>query len=72
LKNLIENYIIFSLCCNSPSSLHILATDGIGKAMAFEFARKGCNVLLISRSLDKLVATKAEINAKYSEVQVCT
>jgi len=37
------------------------ATDGIGKAYAMELARKGLNVLLISRSADKLKETKAEI-----------
>lgn len=37
------------------------ATDGIGKAYAKEFARKGLNVFLISRSADKLKETKNEI-----------
>jgi len=37
------------------------ATDGIGKAYAKEFARKGLNVFVISRSEDKLKETKAEI-----------
>lgn len=46
------------------------ATDGIGKAMAFEFARKGCNVLLISRSADKLQDCQMELKAKYSSVEV--
>ncbi|KAJ1444138.1 hypothetical protein B484DRAFT_388968, partial [Ochromonadaceae sp. CCMP2298] len=42
------------------------ATDGIGKAMAFEFARKGLNVVLISRSEDKLQACAEELKAKHS------
>lgn len=46
------------------------ATDGIGKAMAFEFARKGCSVLLISRSADKLQECQKELQAKHSSVQV--
>lgn len=46
------------------------ATDGIGKAMAFELARKGLNVFLISRSISKLNETCAEIKAKYPSVEV--
>ena len=45
------------------------ATDGIGKAIAFELARKGMSVLLIGRSADKLEACKAELSAKYPHVQ---
>mmetsp|Transcript_7412 Transcript_7412/g.12467 ORF Transcript_7412/g.12467 Transcript_7412/m.12467 type:complete len:323 (+) Transcript_7412:59-1027(+) len=44
------------------------ATDGIGKAMAFELAKKGCNVLLISRAQSKLDDCKAELEAKYPKV----
>jgi 17beta-estradiol 17-dehydrogenase / very-long-chain 3-oxoacyl-CoA reductase len=43
------------------------ATDGIGKAMAFELAKKGCNVILISRTLDKLVDCQKEIKAKHPQ-----
>lgn len=38
--------------------------------MAFELARKGCSVLLISRTLAKLEETKTEISAKYPKIQV--
>jgi 17beta-estradiol 17-dehydrogenase / very-long-chain 3-oxoacyl-CoA reductase len=38
--------------------------------MAFELARKGCSVLLISRTLAKLEETKTELSAKYPKVQV--
>lgn len=38
--------------------------------MAFEFARQGLNVILISRSKDKLEACKAELSAKYPKVEV--
>jgi len=48
------------------------ATDGIGKAMAFEFARKGLNVVLVSRSKDKLAETEKELRAKYPSAQVET
>lgn len=41
------------------------ATDGIGKATAFELAKRGINVVLISRSEDKLIQTCKEIEEKY-------
>ncbi|XP_032979430.1 17-beta-hydroxysteroid dehydrogenase type 3 [Rhinolophus ferrumequinum] len=37
------------------------AGDGIGKAYSFELARRGLNVVLISRTLEKLQAVAAEI-----------
>lgn len=37
------------------------ATNGIGKAYAHELARRGLNIVLISRSLEKLNATAKEI-----------
>lgn len=46
------------------------ATDGIGKAMAFEFARKGLNVVLLSRSRDKLEACEKELKGKYPQAEV--
>ncbi|CAM9325947.1 unnamed protein product, partial [Choristocarpus tenellus] len=39
------------------------ATDGIGKALSFEIAKKGLNVLLISRTESKLVDVEAEVKA---------
>ena len=45
------------------------ATDGIGKAMAFEMAKKGLNILLVSRTKDKLIDTKDELNKKYPKVE---
>ncbi|XP_078331885.1 very-long-chain 3-oxoacyl-CoA reductase-like isoform X2 [Crassostrea virginica] len=44
------------------------ATDGIGKAYAKELAKKGVNVVLISRSEDKLLEVADEIE-KESKVQ---
>lgn len=38
--------------------------------MAFEFARKGLNLVLISRSAEKLEATSKDISAKYPNVTV--
>jgi len=46
------------------------ATDGIGKAYAFELARQGLNVLIISRTESKLVDIEKEIKEKYSSVKV--
>ncbi|XP_068223698.1 very-long-chain 3-oxoacyl-CoA reductase [Palaemon carinicauda] len=41
------------------------ATDGIGKAYAFELARRGMKVVLISRTPFKLQNVAAEINTKH-------
>jgi 17beta-estradiol 17-dehydrogenase / very-long-chain 3-oxoacyl-CoA reductase len=46
------------------------ATDGIGEAMAFEFAKKGLNIVLISRTKDKLEQTKSEILKKFPAIKV--
>lgn len=47
------------------------ATDGIGKAYAFAFAKKGMSVLLISRTESKLQDVKREIEAKnYAGVEI--
>ncbi|KAG5176198.1 putative 3-ketoacyl-CoA reductase [Tribonema minus] len=46
------------------------ATDGIGKAMSFELAKKGLNVLLISRTESKLVDVEKELAAKCPKVKV--
>jgi 17beta-estradiol 17-dehydrogenase / very-long-chain 3-oxoacyl-CoA reductase len=43
------------------------ATDGIGLAYAQQMAQKGYNLLLISRSSDKLQKTKQEIESKYKK-----
>lgn len=41
------------------------STDGIGKAYAEELAKRGLNIILISRSPDKLKAVAEEIEKKY-------
>lgn len=46
------------------------ATDGIGKAMAFEYAARGMSVLLISRTESKLVAVEKELQAKFGDIEV--
>jgi short chain dehydrogenase len=48
---------IFYLCCLVVTG----STDGIGKAYAFELARRGLNIVLISRSADKLSSVAKEI-----------
>ena len=48
------------------------ATDGIGKAMSFELARKGCSVLLVSRSAKKLEMVAKELRASHPKVGVRT
>ena len=41
------------------------STDGIGKAIAKELARQKINLILISRSKDKLTAVAGEIEADH-------
>lgn len=50
--------------------LSMVRADGIGKAFAFEFARKGLNVFLISRTESKLKDVQAEIQKAYPKVKV--
>ncbi|KAL1514127.1 hypothetical protein ABEB36_003438 [Hypothenemus hampei] len=42
------------------------STDGIGKAYACELASKGLNIVLVSRSFEKLSKTQKEIESTYS------
>jgi 17beta-estradiol 17-dehydrogenase / very-long-chain 3-oxoacyl-CoA reductase len=46
------------------------ATDGIGKGFAFELARKGLNIVLISRTQSKLDAVAEELRAKFPDIEV--
>ncbi|PAV81861.1 hypothetical protein WR25_17306 [Diploscapter pachys] len=48
------------------------ATDGIGKAYAFELARRGFNIVLVSRTQSKLNDVKKELNEKFSNTEVRT
>ena len=41
------------------------ATDGLGKAYAKAFANKGLDVILVSRSIERLQETAAEIKQTY-------
>mmetsp|Transcript_90174 Transcript_90174/g.260010 ORF Transcript_90174/g.260010 Transcript_90174/m.260010 type:complete len:276 (-) Transcript_90174:114-941(-) len=51
-------------------SLLVVFLDGIGKAYAFAFAKKGMSVVLISRTEAKLKDVQKEIMDKYSGVEV--
>ncbi|XP_076061698.1 hydroxysteroid 17-beta dehydrogenase 12 spidey isoform X2 [Oratosquilla oratoria] len=42
------------------------ATDGIGKAFAFHLARRGINIVLVSRTPYKLQNVAAELSSKYN------
>merc|ERR1719277_447218 len=46
------------------------ATDGIGKAYAFELAKKGLSVLLLSRTEERLKEVETELKAKFGKVKV--
>ncbi|XP_059470608.1 inactive hydroxysteroid dehydrogenase-like protein 1 [Neocloeon triangulifer] len=42
------------------------STDGIGRAYAEELAKRGINLVLVSRSIEKLSAVAAQLGAKYN------
>mmetsp|Transcript_2389 Transcript_2389/g.3447 ORF Transcript_2389/g.3447 Transcript_2389/m.3447 type:complete len:315 (-) Transcript_2389:37-981(-) len=46
------------------------ATDGIGKALSFELARKGLNILLVSRTESKLIEVQSELKKAYPKASV--
>nr|GEV36734.1 very-long-chain 3-oxoacyl-CoA reductase 1 [Tanacetum cinerariifolium] len=46
------------------------STDGIGKAFAFELAKKGLNLVLVGRNVQKLEDVTSEIKSKYSKTEV--
>jgi len=46
------------------------STDGIGKALTFEFAKRGFNIVSVSRSAEKLEQTKNDIQSKFPETKV--
>ncbi|XP_066494193.1 very-long-chain 3-oxoacyl-CoA reductase-like [Tiliqua scincoides] len=51
---------------HKPKPMVTGATAGIGKAYAHELAKRGLNVVLISRSLEKLKQVAAEIEEQHS------
>ena len=46
------------------------ATDGIGKAYAFELAKRGLNIVLVSRTESKLKDVEKELREKYTNTEV--
>ncbi|KAF3955546.1 hypothetical protein ACB098_03G132000 [Castanea mollissima] len=46
------------------------ATDGIGKAFAYQLARKGLNLILVSRNYNKLRTVSKEIQADFPYTQI--
>lgn len=46
------------------------ATDGIGKAFAFQLAAKGLNLILISRTQAKLEAVSLQIQAQFPNTKI--
>lgn len=55
------------------SSLAVVtgATDGIGKAYAFELARKGLNIVLVSRTMSKLQDVAKELGMQDDRLHFC-
>lgn len=47
-------------------------TDGIGKAFAFQLARKGLNLVLVGRNPDKLKDVSSAIRAKFDKIEIKT
>lgn len=48
------------------------STDGIGRAFAFQFARRGLNLVLVGRNPEKLRDTSAAIREKHPKSQIET
>ncbi|PRQ40069.1 putative very-long-chain 3-oxoacyl-CoA reductase [Rosa chinensis] len=48
------------------------ATDGIGKAFAYQLAKKGLNLVLVSRSSKRLESVSEEIRSHFPDVQIKT
>ncbi|WOH05047.1 hypothetical protein DCAR_0624459 [Daucus carota subsp. sativus] len=47
-------------------------TDGIGKAFAFQLARKGLNLVLVGRNPEKLKDVSTAIRAKFERIEIKT
>ncbi|XP_061365783.1 very-long-chain 3-oxoacyl-CoA reductase-like protein At1g24470 [Gastrolobium bilobum] len=60
-KDLIRSYGSWALVTG--------ATDGIGKALAFQLAQRGLNLVLVSRSSEKLQKVAGEIHAKHPGIR---
>ena len=77
LYRLIYPFFIATPCnlktlAGTPWALVTGSTDGIGKAYAIELAKKGFNLVLISRSAEKLEAVSSEIRTLALSIDVRT
>lgn len=63
-KNLSEKYGSWALITG--------ATDGIGKAFAYQLAKQGLNLILVSRNPSKLKTVSSEIQAEFPETKIKT
>ncbi|XP_012572265.1 very-long-chain 3-oxoacyl-CoA reductase 1-like [Cicer arietinum] len=72
---------IFKMCLRSEK--HLIksygswaiitgATDGIGKAFAYQLAHRNLNLIIVSRNSKKLETVENEIKTKYPHVQIKT
>jgi len=50
----------------SKTALITGASKGIGRELAFLFAKDGCNLVLVARSADLLVTLKEELEEDYA------
>lgn len=57
---------------NKKTALITGSTSGIGKAVAFELARKKFRIILLSRNMDKLIKTKNEISTTTNNPDIYT
>jgi 17beta-estradiol 17-dehydrogenase / very-long-chain 3-oxoacyl-CoA reductase len=48
------------------------ATDGIGKSLVFQLAQEGLNIILVSRSQEKLNKVEKEVNEKFKSIKTTT
>lgn len=66
------SYFRPSKCLKSYGSWAVVtgATDGIGKAFAFQLAQKGLNLVLVSRDPDKLSMVSHQIQSTYTNTTV--
>jgi len=48
------------------------ATDGLGKALAAEYASRGCWVALLGRSPEKLAAAEADLRGRFPDATVAS
>lgn len=62
--------LLYSFSPHTHCTTSCIVTDGIGKAMSFEMAKKGMNVLLISRTETKLVDVECELKAACPSISV--